>query len=458
MFPSLLITQDQLIPQGSYAQSLQMHLQPNQKDVQALDELLQAKHVGLVAHFYMDPEIQGVLGALTWPHVFVADSLQMGSQAVAMAQAGCRAIVVMGVDFMAENIRAMLDHSGFAQVPLYRLASSAIGCSLAEAAQKQEYLAYLLKAAKSKPALHVIYINTGLEIKAQAQGIIPTITCTSSNVVKMILQAFAQVPNLHIFFGPDSYMGANLKNLFAYYATLSDELIQKIHSDYSQQKMRDLVVHFEYFKQGTCYVHEMFGANLVQKIQSDYPQAFYTAHLEVPGEMFALAFEAQKQGRGVIGSTSNILNFIKAQVAMAEPHTPKQQFVLGTEAGMAAAIVPAIQKAIQGNLAVEIIFPVDQEAMTSTPSGSVPVTPGVEAGDGCSVAGSCASCKFMKMNTLEGLLYVLKQIDSADSVNLESFKPRRVVASELGFLPIMAMQEFQSLGKIGKSLHESLVV
>jgi quinolinate synthase len=411
-----------------------------------------------VAHFYMDPEIQGVLGALTWPHVFVADSLQMGSQAVAMAQAGCRAIVVMGVDFMAENIRAMLDHAGFAQVPLYRLASSAIGCSLAEAAEKQEYLAYLLKAAQSKSALHVIYINTGLEIKAQAQGIIPTITCTSSNVVKMILQAFAQVPDLNIFFGPDSYMGANLKNLFSYYATLSDELIQKIHLQYTRQKMQSLVEHFNYFKQGTCYVHEMFGANLVQKIQSDYPQAFYTAHLEVPGEMFALAFEAQKKGRGVVGSTSNILNFMTEQVALAASKAEKQQFVLGTEAGMAAAIVTKIQKTIKTNMTVEIIFPVDESAMTTTSELNIPSLPGVQAGDGCSVVGSCASCKFMKMNTLDGLLNVLKKIDSADSANLEKFKPRRVVASDLGFLPIMAMQEFQSLGKLGEKLCESLLV
>jgi hypothetical protein len=64
----------------------------------------------------------------------------------------------------------------------------------------------------------------------------------------------------------------------------------------------------------------------------------------------------------------------------------------------------------------------------------------------------------MKMNTLDGLLKVLQQIGSAQSANLESFKPRRVVASDLGFLPIMAMQEFQSLGKLGEKLCESLLV
>jgi quinolinate synthase len=30
----------------------------------------------------------------------------------------------------------------------------------------------------------------------------------------------------------------------------------------------------------------------------------------VPGEMFELAMEAQERGQGVVGSTSNILNFI----------------------------------------------------------------------------------------------------------------------------------------------------
>lgn len=94
--------------------------------------MLQERRVGLVAHYYMDPELQvrraplkvirvvlivwwcvrrmgsrgvvvltcpptpstndqhpqGTLSALQWPHVFVADSLAMGEAAVKMAATG----------------------------------------------------------------------------------------------------------------------------------------------------------------------------------------------------------------------------------------------------------------------------------------------------------------------------------------------------------------------------------
>jgi len=43
--------------------------------------------------------------------------------------------------------------------------------------------------------------------------------------------------------------------------------------------------------------------------------------LQVPGEMFSLAMEARGRGRGVVGSTSNILDFIADHVttALAQP-------------------------------------------------------------------------------------------------------------------------------------------
>ena len=66
---------------------------------------------------------------------------------------------------------------------------SQIGCSLAEAAESPQYSQYLAEAAKmDAPALHVVYINTSLRTKAQAHAQVPTITCTSSNVVQTILQ------------------------------------------------------------------------------------------------------------------------------------------------------------------------------------------------------------------------------------------------------------------------------
>ena len=82
------------------------------------------------------------------------------------------------------------------------MAAEDIGCSLAEAAEAPPYDAYLSAAQEAGgPALHVVYINTSLRTKAQAHARVPTITCTSSNVVQTVLQAFAQVPLHRSCFG-----------------------------------------------------------------------------------------------------------------------------------------------------------------------------------------------------------------------------------------------------------------
>lgn len=76
---------------------------------------------------------------------------------------------------------------------VFRMSSDAIGCSLAEAAESPSYLSYLEQAGRTPRSLHVVYINTSLRTKATAHSLVPTITCTSSNVVQTVLQAFAQV-------------------------------------------------------------------------------------------------------------------------------------------------------------------------------------------------------------------------------------------------------------------------
>jgi quinolinate synthase len=60
--------------------------------VASLAQLLSSKRIGVVAHFYMDPQVQGVLtsAAALWPHINISDSLVMADAAVKMAEAGCR--------------------------------------------------------------------------------------------------------------------------------------------------------------------------------------------------------------------------------------------------------------------------------------------------------------------------------------------------------------------------------
>jgi quinolinate synthase len=368
-------------------------------------------------------------------------------------------IVVMGVDFMSENIRALLDASGFKHIPLYRLRTQEIGCTLASAAEKKEYLAYLMQAAKHQPALHVIYVNTGIHIKGQAQKIIPTITCTSSNVVKLVLQAYAQIPNLNIAFGPDTYMGRNLYALLHYYSQLSDAEIKNIHPAHTAQTLKSCLERFDFFKQGRCYVHEMFGETLVNKIKKDYPDALMSAHLEVPGEMFELAHQAAQKNKGVVGSTSNILEFILKKIENSSDQN-KIQFILGTESGLASGMISEVQKYLRlqkSKQTLEIIFPVAEEAMTVQSHHKddlgFDLMPGVSAGDGCSINGSCADCQFMKMNSLDALIDLLEKIDQID---LKAFYPKvnqqDDELTKLGTQTILAMQEFQKTGKLDQDL------
>jgi quinolinate synthase len=92
LFPSLLITAGGLQPQGTFAEVQAQYLAPDAQQVDRLAKVLRDKHIGVVAHFYMDPEVQGVLStaAEQWPHIHISDSLVMADTAVRMAEAGCK--------------------------------------------------------------------------------------------------------------------------------------------------------------------------------------------------------------------------------------------------------------------------------------------------------------------------------------------------------------------------------
>ena len=471
-FPSLIIRPDSLAAQGSFAEAQAEFLQPDPASVDELTRLLESHNVGVVAHFYMDPELQGVLSASRWPHIQISDSLLMADAAVRMAEAGVEKIVVLGVDFMSENVRAMLDHAGFADVPVYRVAAEPIGCSLAESAQAPAYGAFLDKAAKTPSSLHVIYINTGLDVKAHSHHKVPTITCTSSNVVKTILQAAAQVPNLTVWYGPDTYMGANLAHLFANLADMDDDAVRDLHPQHTAASVRDLLDRFQYFRQGTCIVHHMFGHEVVQTTRDHYGDVFITAHPEVPGEMSDLALAAPHQGNGVVGSTANILGFIADKVAEQAPEQGgRLRFILGTEAGMITSVVRKVQALLRERqqaggspLEAEIIFPVASEAVATTDDTELGVVPGVAGGEGCSTAGGCATCPYMKMNSLDALVDLLNRLDTAAEAELTPFFPRTYVArldgrslAQIGSEPILHMRHFQKTGEMSPELVADII-
>ncbi|KAK2080409.1 hypothetical protein QBZ16_000262 [Prototheca wickerhamii] len=467
-FPSLVIGAGGVAPRGAYAEAQARYLDPDAARVDALVAALSAKRVGVVAHFYMDPEVQGVLAsaAQRWPHVAISDSLVMADKAVAMARGGCEAVAVLGVDFMSENVRAMLDEAGYGHVAVYRMDPGAIGCSLAEAAESAAYKAYVARAAAHpSPAIHVVYINTSLRTKARAQAAVPTITCTSSNVVNTVLSAYAAIPGVHVWYGPDS-----------------------------AASVRDALARFHYFDAGMCVVHHMFGAAVCETVRDSYADAYIAAHFEVPGEMFALGLEASRRGAGVVGSTSNILDFILAKVRQAtaadeegkaatsssSSSNRRLQFVLGTETGMITAIVRAVRAELEAlpaerRVEVEVVFPVAADAIATaeqarddaplTLPGGLAVVPGPAGGEGCSAAGGCASCPYMKMNTLDALVGICDAIgDPRREAALAAHAPvpyrervqGRSVAA-LGCETILHMRDFQRDKRIPDRLVEDVL-
>ena len=124
----------------------------------------------------------------------------------------------------------------------------------------------------------------------------------------------------------------------------------------------------------------------------------------------------------------------------------------------------------------EIVFPVASDAfMTTDEAGSqstdgLAIVPGVGGGEGCSTAGGCATCPFMKMNDLDSLIDVIDMVganqkqggagDEAKILN-EFLPPNRiegrtingVSAVDLGSQPILYMRQFMK----EKSIPEELV-
>ena len=468
VFPALRITRDALSARGAFAEAQRAFLRPDPQVVAELDRLLREKNVGVVAHYYMDAELQGVLAACEWPHIHVADSLVMADKSAKMVEAGVDYVVVLGVDFMSENARAILDAAGHPDIPVYRVAADPIGCSLAESAEAKAYGAYLLEASETPRPLHVVYINTSLITKAKAQHLVPTITCTSSNVVQTVLQAAAQEPAVDVFFGPDTYMGENLKALFEALAQMSDDEVAAVHPAHTAKSISELLTRFRYFEEGNCIVHHMFGAEVVQKVREHFPDAFVAAHLEVPGEMFALGLEKSREDAGVTGSTSNILSFLlrKLDEAIASSRKEALQFVLGTEAGMITPIVREVERRLQAansTLAVDIIFPVAAEAVTVTGESHLPIVPGVKGGEGCSTAGGCATCPYMKMNSLDALTSLVRRLGDDSAETLARFEPRKYseliagqTAAALGGVPILHMRHFQQQKVLSDALVEDI--
>jgi len=504
IFPSIIIDRNGIEPQGSFAEAQTEFLDPDMDVVKSMSNKLSRANMGIVAHYYMDVELQSVLQQVSKlqeeemikkgkapggaANVAIADSLAMGEYAVKMVEENnITSIACLGVDFMAESVSAILGRNGYGHVPVYRATPQSIGCSLAASAETDTYEAWLRQASNNpNPSLHVIYINTSLETKAISASIIPTITCTSSNVIKTLLQASSQIgPDLQIYFGPDTYMGENLLSFFSHiidHPSWTDEKIkQDLHAYHTNDTLAKLRDNINVFPSGNCVVHHMFGSDVVDTVKQHYDDAFITAHLEVPSEMFNIAMSKSIENKGVVGSTSDILKFISNKVKQHSDESSSDssrkeerlKFVLGTEAGMVTSIVRNVQDILNrhnNNIQAEIIFPVASDAITQVQNDDdLVVVPGVSATEGCSTSGGCATCPFMKMNDLNALEDVIDLVidgQKKDTILMKHLPPNKLLSPsnkarfgsnitnvmDLAVQPIMFMRHYMKNGVLSDDL------
>jgi len=217
---------------------------------QKIKQLLKAHNATIVAHYYVDTEIQRLAEETGG---IVADSL-------AMAKYGhdCDAdtLIVCGVYFMAESAKILSPHKRVL------MPTTEATCSLDISCQPQEFATF-----KSQHPNHtvVVYINTSAAIKAMADWCV-----TSSIALDVVTHLDGQ--GHKILWAPDKYLGSYIKK-----QTNADMLLWN----------------------GSCIVHEEFKANALTTLKAEYPEAAVLVHPESPEAVIALA--------DVVGSTSQLL-------------------------------------------------------------------------------------------------------------------------------------------------------
>lgn len=129
------------------------------------------------------------------------------------------------------------------------------------------------------------------------------------------------------------------------------------------------------FYTGTCYVHEEYGVAQIRKIREEYPQAKVVSHPECKPEVV--------QASDYVGSTAQMLQYMR--------ETETNQFLMLTECGLSSRL--------------QVEFPQKQ------------------------LVGTCTLCRYMKSNTLEDILRVLKSPQDTDRVRIDEETRRRAYRS-----------------------------
>ena len=240
--------------------------QPADELIAQIRALKEEKGAVILAHYYVDGQIQDVAD-------YVGDSLALAQKAAAAA-GDARIVVMCGVHFMAETVKALCPDK---KVLLPDLSA---GCSLADSCPEDEFAAFV---AEHPDHTVISYVNTPLGVKAHSHVLV-----TSGNAVR-IVESFPK--DAKLIFGPDRNLGGYINDLTG----------------------RQMVLW-----NGACHVHERFTPESILKLKVEYPDAPVLVHPECKRPVALLADK--------VGSTAALLDY-----AMK---SPAKRFIVVTESGI----------------------------------------------------------------------------------------------------------------------------
>lgn len=228
------------------------NLSPEQKRAlrERIKTLLKEQDAVLVAHYYVDAELQSLAEETGG---IVSDSLEM-------ARFGTRhpakTIVVAGVKFMGETAKILNPEKRVLMPTLEATCSLDLGCPA------DEFTAFCDANPDYKI---VVYANTSAAVKARADWVV-----TSSCAVDIVQHLSDEGEK--IIWAPDKYLGSYVEK-----TTGADMLLWD----------------------GSCIVHEEFKARGILDLKKVYPDAAVLVHPESPESVIAIA--------DAVGSTSQLI-------------------------------------------------------------------------------------------------------------------------------------------------------
>ena len=200
--------------------------------IDEIERLKCEKDAVLLAHFYVDGEIQDIAD-------FTGDSLKLARDAVKVTNS---TIVFAGVHFMAESAK-ILNPSKKVLIP-----DLLAGCSLADSCPADKLAAYQRELRQAGHDFETVaYINTTAAVKSLCDWIV-----TSGNAREIIDRV---PPDKEILFVPDQHLGRYLMEVTG----------------------RKMILW-----PGACMVHEIFSVQDLLRAKRNNPGSVVLAHPECP--------------------------------------------------------------------------------------------------------------------------------------------------------------------------------